>query len=156
MLSPAISTTPEGPLMEFMLPRAPVSSMRLKLSFSIVPGEYSIARLGPAEAVPAWAFGGGFSSVTRTPEELSIVSSSSAVPPGVRSEPGWALLKLSGPFAFDQVGVLESFLRPLAAAGVSIVAISTFDTDYVLVKGDGIAEAVAALAAAGYEIRRST
>ena len=123
----------------------------MKLAFSIVAGDYAVARLDPAERIPEWVPSDGVFSVTRTDEELSIVCASSAVPEGIRSERGWALLKLVGPFAFDQIGILASVTTPLAAAGVSIFVVSTFDTDYLLVKKERLADAVAALGAAGHE-----
>jgi hypothetical protein len=125
----------------------------LSLSFSVVPGDFAVARLPPAAPVPDWAQPGRFWSATRTAEELSIVCAESSVPPEVRAERGWALLQLRGPFPFEQVGVLDSFLRPLAAAGVSVFAIATFDTDYVLVKSGRLPDALSALAAAGHEYR---
>lgn len=125
----------------------------MKISFSVAPGDFAVARLDSAAAIPEWARSRAFCSITRTAEELSIVCEDSSVPPGVRAERGWTLLQLGGPFPFEQVGVLDSFLRPLAAAGVSVFAIATFDTDYVLVKRDRLADALSALEAAGHEHR---
>ncbi len=73
------------------------------------------------------------------------------VPEGVRVERGWVALKLEGPFPFSMTGVLTSFLQPLAAAGVPIFAVSTFDTDYVLLKREKLEQARSVLAAAGHE-----
>ncbi len=125
----------------------------MTIPFSIVPGEFTVARLSPEAPVPAWSTSRGFCSVTRTAEELSVVCERSLVPADVRAERGWALLQLRGPFPFEQVGVLDAFVRPLAAAGVSVFAIATFDTDYVLVKMDRLGDALSALAAAGHEQR---
>lgn len=113
--------------------------------FTVEEGSWAVARLGAAEPVPAWAESGAFSSVTRSRDELSVVCPESAVPEGIRFEGGWALLRLEGPFPFTAVGVLSSFLTPLARAGVSIVAVSTFDTDYVLVKRSDLGRAIPAL-----------
>ena len=119
--------------------------------FSLVPGQYSLVRLPPDAPVPDWPFApGGFASVTRTADELSVVCLAALVPAGVRSDGGWCCLKLKGPFAFDQVGVLSSFAVPLAQAGVGIFAISTFDTDYILVKETQRELAINALASAGH------
>lgn len=121
------------------------------LRFSILSGAWAVARLPAGDPVPAWAAGrSGFSSVTRTPDELSIVCPAEAVPADARAERGWAVLKLHGPFAFDQTGILASVARPLAAAGIAIFAVSTFDTDYVLVKSADLDSALQALAAAGH------
>lgn len=125
-----------------------VKSLRLNL----LPGLYSICRLSPDAELPAWALAGSFFSVTRTTDELSVVCAGEHVPQGVRCEPGWRVLKLEGPFAFDQVGVLLAVLAPLAQAGVSIFALSTFDTDAILVKESSLAQARAALEAAGHRL----
>jgi len=121
--------------------------------FSLLPGQYALVRFPPAAPVPEWAFApGGFASVTRTADELSIVCLAALVPAGVRSDSGWCCLKLKGPFAFDQVGILSSFAVPLAQTGVGIFAISTFDTDYILVKESQRELAIRALVSAGHTI----
>ena len=119
----------------------------MKRSFNItpLPGEYAVVRLGPVETVPAWADCGVFCSVTRTPEELSLLVEAAAVPPGLQMETGWCGLKLEGPFAFNEVGILAGILTPLAEVGISILAVSTFDTDYVFVKSDRFDEALKVL-----------
>lgn len=116
----------------------------MKRSFVItpMPGEYAVVRMGPVESVPAWVDCGVFCSVTRTPEELSLLVEAAAVPPGMQMEADWRGLKLEGPFAFNEVGILAGILTPLAAAGISILAVSTFDTDYVFVKNDRFEEAL--------------
>ena len=94
----------------------------------------------------------GFCSVTRTLDELSVVCLEDIVPEGVRCEKGWRALKLEGPFEFSEVGVLASVAGPLAEAGVSIFAVSTFDTDYVLVKDEQLESAVGALREWSHEV----
>ena len=121
------------------------------LRFSVLPGSWAVLRLPPDAEVPAGILLPPFHSVTRTTAELSVVCLEAPFPPGVRAETGWALLALEGPFAFDLVGILAAFLAPLAAAGVGVFALSTFDTDYVLVKRERLDDALAALAAAGHE-----
>jgi hypothetical protein len=119
----------------------------MKRSFHItpLPGEYAIVRLGPAEQVPVWVECGVFCSVTRTPEELSILVESAAIPGGLEMETGWQGLKLEGPFPFNAVGILAGILTPLADAGISILAVSTYDTDYVFVKTDRMEETMRVL-----------
>ena len=95
-----------------------------------------------------------FSSVTRTADELSIMCPAAQVPAGVKHEAGWRLLKFSGPFDFGVVGILASVAAPLAAAGISSLAVATFATDYLLVKADRLDAAEQALTAAGHTIRR--
>ncbi len=121
------------------------------LRFSVLPGSFAVLRLAPDAAVPVDLLVPPFHSVTRTPAETSVVCPQGAVPEGARAEAGWALLALAGPFPFELTGILASVLSPLAAAGVSIFALSTFDTDYVLVKSERLADAVAALETAGHE-----
>lgn len=119
--------------------------------FAILPGEWAVARLAPDAPIPPWALAPApFHSVTRTAAELSIVAPAAQVPVEVRAERGWALLRLQGPFAFDQTGILASVAAPLAAAGVGLFALSTFDTDYLLVKAAQLPEALAALRAEGH------
>lgn len=128
--------------------------MRSGQSFSVTPGAYAICRL-PADApLPNWA-GGVFTSVTRTADELSIVCEERHLPSGLSGaelqvERGWAILKLHGPFPLDAIGVLASVAKPLAEADVSLFAVSTFDTDYVLVKKTHVQDAIAALTLAGH------
>ena len=122
------------------------------LSLSLLDGHMSVCRLDSATKVPDWAVSGGFFSVTRTDDELSVVCPEEVVPEDVRSEGGWRALKLEGPFEFSEVGVLLSVASPLAEAGVGIFAVSTFDTDYVLVKGEQLRSAVAALRGRGHEV----
>jgi hypothetical protein len=121
------------------------------LRYTIFPGSFAVLRLAPDADVPSSLLVPPFHSVTRTPAELSVVCPEGAIPEGARAETGWALLALAGPFPFELVGVLASILAPLAAAGVSIFALSTFDTDYVLVKSEKLADAVSALTTAGHE-----
>lgn len=90
-------------------------------------------------------------SVTRTPRELSIVCRESRGLPGT-IESGWRCLVVDGTLEFDQVGVLASLAQPLAEAGISILAVSTYDTDYLLLKEDKLEAALEALETAGHEI----
>ncbi len=112
----------------------------------------SVCRLDRASEIPDWAIAGGFFSITRTAEELSVVCPESSVPGDVGCEKGWRVLKLEGPFEFSEVGVLASVTAPLAEAGIAIFAISTFDTDYVLVKEERLDLAFAALRERSHEV----
>ncbi len=117
-------------------------------------GRWAVARLGPTDPIPDWALvADGFSSVTRTAEELSLAVPEDRVPADVRAERGWGLIQLAGPLPFSEVGVLAGVAGPLAAAGISLFAISTFDTDYLLVNGSRLEEACRTLVAAGYQRR---
>jgi uncharacterized protein len=106
-------------------------------------------------AIPLWALSGpGFVSVTRTADELSLVCAESAVPQDIQCEPGWRLFKIEGPLDFSLTGILTSVAQPLAEARVSIFTISTYDTDYVMVKERDLEKAALALAAAGHRVKR--
>ena len=121
------------------------------MSFSRVTGSFAICRLGPNVAVPDWALRGTFFSITSTSDELSIVCPQEQVPSRLSPDTDWACLKLQGPFPFSETGILTSFVQPLSQRAIPLFAISTFDTDYVLVKQAWIEKAVTALREAGHE-----
>lgn len=120
--------------------------------FRLLASAFSIVRLSPGEAVPAWLTGDEFTSITRTSEELSIVCPSRNLPAGIDPGPAWVCLKLEGPFPFAQTGVLLSFIEPLSKNGIPIFAVSTYDTDYVLVQQEYAEAALAALQRAELEL----
>ncbi len=119
---------------------------------NILPQRLVICRLEPDQPVPQWALGGEFFSITRTTEELSIVCEEGLPPAGTVCESGWRALMLEGPFDFNQVGILKSVLDALAAANISIFALSTFETDYILVRASDLERTVSALRAAGHRV----
>ena|SRR5439155_6590242 len=112
----------------------------------------AIVRLAPDADVPVWADRGPLTSVTRTPSELSVVCAQEHVPPEVECERGWRALVVAGPLDFSLTGVLAALAQPLAEAEVPIFALSTYDTDYVLVREPQLDAAIEALAAAGHEV----
>jgi len=126
--------------------------MRRQLKFRQIEGRFAVCRLPADASVPDWAAAGNFVSVTRTADELSIVCPLNNVPPEHKPEVPWVCFKLEGPFNFLQVGILASFIGPLAENGVPIFAISTYDTDYVLVREDFAGAASGALQEAGHEL----
>jgi len=112
------------------------------MKLSILPGSFAICRLSPNNEVPGWVWENKtLLSVTYTEDELSIVCQSSLVPSNIRAEKGWVAIKVEGPLDFSLTGVLAAFSGPLAAGGVSIFALSTFDTDYILMKEQDISQA---------------
>ena len=129
-----------------------MNTIRKELRLSLLIGHMSVCRLNPVARIPDWAMASGFLSITRTDEELSVVCPEEAIPEDVRSEGGWRVLRLEGPFEFSEVGVLASVVGPLAEADVSVFAVSTYDTDYVLVKAEQLEAAVSALRAWGHEV----
>ena len=121
-----------------------------KLPLWVLPEELAVWRLPPDAPFPSVGER-GFLSVTRTAEELSVVSDFRSVPPGRPVETGWRCIGVKGPLPFDLVGILAALSVPLAEAGVSIFVVSTFDTDYLLVKGHQLELARSVLQQAGHE-----
>ena len=117
-----------------------------------VAGRFAVCKLSPGSAIPAWATAGDVFSVTRTGEELSVVCRQEIVPSGTHAEVGWRCLRVAGAMPFTLVGVLASLTRPVAAAGVGVFAVSTFDTDYLFFKEAEFQTAVAALRGAGHSV----
>jgi hypothetical protein len=115
---------------------------------------FGICRLPSESPIPPWASAGAFVSITRTADELSIVCRQDAVPDGMQAERGWRCLRVAGTMPFSSVGVLASLTAPLAEAGISIFAISPFETDYLLVKDDDFQKAVTCLQQAGHSITK--
>jgi uncharacterized protein len=126
-------------------------SVRHFLKFRALPGRYAIVRLAPGAPVPDWAVAGDFTSLSRTAEELSIVCPIENLPARVETAHRWICLKLEGRFAFSLTGVLLSFLEPLSSSGIPIFAVSTYDTDYVLIQEEQEKAALERLLAAGHQ-----
>ena len=126
--------------------------MTQRLTLTLLPGRFAVCRLPPDAPLPAGWDGGPFACAARATEELSIVCDEAAAPAGARVEPGWRAFKLEGPFPFEATGILASVAGPLADAGVGIFAVSTFDTDYVMVKEPQLGLAVRSLGVAGHDL----
>ncbi len=122
------------------------------LTLSLLLDEYRILRLAPDAPVPAWATVSAFLNITRTCDELSIVCVAEHVPVTERTATEWRILKVHGPFQFDEIGVLASLSTPLATAHIGIFVVSTFDTDYLLVQSKDLRRAIATLQSAGHTI----
>jgi hypothetical protein len=122
-----------------------------RLSISVLPDPLAVCRLSPTAAVPDWV-SGGFASITRTADELSIVCREETVPDGTATERGWRAFKVEGPIPFEWTGIAASLLAPLAEAEISVFVISTFDTDYLLVKAETLERAAETLRTAGHDV----
>src|SRR5262245_46962412 len=122
------------------------------MTLKVLDGSFAICRFDSADSLPAWAGRGPFISITRAGEELSVVCPQEVVPEGVRCERDWRCLRIVGTLDFALVGVLASLLVPLADACVSVFAVSTFDTDYLLVKQADLQRAVDAVLQAGHAL----
>jgi hypothetical protein len=115
-------------------------------------GLFAVCGLPPGSPIPTWALSGSFVSVTCTPDEVSIVCAQSNVPPGTQSEPGWRCFQVPGPLDFALTGILARLTAPLAAVGVPAFAVSTFDTDYLLIRHTDVNRALAAWGAADIDV----
>lgn len=128
-----------------------MESRQLKFRW-ITGGPYAVVRLAPDAVVPEWAGRGEFTSISRSAEELSIVCPADNLPRDVHAQSPWVCLKLEGPFPFSMTGVLLSFIEPLSTNGIPIFAISTYDTDYVLIEEEYMGMALSFLQEAGHEL----
>jgi len=129
----------------------------MPMQLRVLPDRLAVCRLPAGSAAPEWATGqhsGSLCSVTWSPGETSVVCAEGAVPDGIRAERGWRALMLLGPLDFSLTGVLAALAQPLASAGISIFALSTYDTDYLLVKEPALCEAIQVLGANGHEFAR--
>ena len=113
----------------------------------VLPGPFAVCRLSADADLPSWATG-ELVSVTRTPDELSIVCADDGIPDGVKKEADWRCLRVAGSLDFDMVGVLAGLTETLAAASISVFVISTYDTDYLLVKQTTLEAAIESLRSA--------
>ena len=119
----------------------------------VLENTLAICRLGSDAPIPAWATAGAFFSITRTTDELSVVCPKEAVPEGVKCERGWRCQRVAGTIPFTVVGVIASVTTPLAEAGISVFAISTFDTDYLLVMEEDLERVVDILRRRGHTVQ---
>ena len=127
--------------------------MTVALTLSLLPETFAICRLEPGTPLHDLQKGGSFFSITSTMDELSVVCPVDSIPSTeIKADRDWSCFKLHGPFPFDLVGILNSVTAPLAEAKVGIFAISTYDTDYVLVKQELLESAIAALRKAGHTV----
>lgn len=117
----------------------------IKLSLSILPGRLAVCHLDKNDSIPPWATDDTFFSISRTDDELSVVCHESKVPDDIKSEKNWRALKVIGPLDFSLTGIIASLANALSEAKISIFAISTFDTDYILVKNRNLEKAVKVL-----------
>ncbi|MEJ2099592.1 MAG: ACT domain-containing protein [Desulfobacterales bacterium] len=124
-----------------------------KISLKILPDRMAVSRFEPSAPLPDWIDKPGFYSITRTAEELSVVCSEERVPAEVESETGWRCFQLSGPFDFSEIGIISSLTQPLTESGVSVFVISTFDTDYLMVKEEHFTKTIDVLTAQGHQVQ---
>jgi hypothetical protein len=119
----------------------------MRLQISLLAGRFAVCRMGPDAAIPAnlLQVHPGFLSITRTADELSVVCPEELAPAGAKAQPGWCAFKVEGPLDFSLTGVMATLATPLATAKISLFAVATFDTDYLLVQERDLEAAIAAL-----------
>jgi len=123
-----------------------------RLTMILLPQRMAVSKIHPQLKIPDWVEGDHFVSITYTQDELSIVCEENSVPSEVIAERGWRVFKVQGPLAFSMIGVIANICSALAAAGVSVFVLSTFDTDYILVKEDVLSRAMDTLRNSDYEV----
>ncbi|MBM7869973.1 hypothetical protein JOC70_001443 [Clostridium pascui] len=123
-----------------------------KLSLSLLKDKFGVCRLDINEAIPSWGTKGEFFSITKTADELSIVCNEENIPSNIKCEVEWKALKIEGPLDFSLIGILSKISSLLAKDGISIFAISTYDTDYILVKESHIENAISVLLRNEYDV----
>ncbi|HYH04808.1 MAG TPA: ACT domain-containing protein [Bacillota bacterium] len=126
--------------------------MQQTLTFKVLEHHYGVAKLDSAALLPQWATGGEFVSFTRTSEELSVVCEAERIPSHVTSETQWRILKIEAVLDFALVGILAAVSTILAREAISIFVLSTFNTDYILIKEDNLVKAIAVLLQEGHQV----
>jgi hypothetical protein len=126
------------------------------LNLSLLPHTYAVCQFHPDKHIPYWALLGDFVSLTRTQEELSIVCQEDNVPADVEAERGWRCVQVQGAFDFSVSGVHVSLAIPLAEADISVLAIATYATDYLLIKEEKVEQALRVLVRAGHHVERAS
>ena len=124
------------------------------MDLDLIPDTLAVSRLSPDAEYPEWLGEGELRAYLRTADEVTVVGEEADVPEGILSEVGWRALKVRGPLDFSMVGVLATLVNPLAEAGISVFVLSTYDTDYVLVKEVVLDRALAALRRVGHIIKQ--
>jgi hypothetical protein len=129
-------------------------SQQHQLRLEVLPGLFAISRLEKDAAIPPWASSGVFYSITRTADEFSVVCPQQFVPAGIRCERGWRCLRVGGTMDFSMIGVVSSLVRPLAETGIGVFVVSTFDTDYLLLKDADLESGITALGRGGHIVNK--
>jgi hypothetical protein len=131
------------------------NSTAKQLVLSTLQGFFAICQLDPQSEIPDWANKGDFYSFTRTSEELSIICPQEFIPEEVVYTGNWRGIKIEGPFEFTEIGILNSITAPLARVKISILSISTYDTDYVFIQDSQFKDALLILVGNGHQVIRS-
>lgn len=116
----------------------------------LLPEIMAIAHMNPDAEIPAWVDRHGFSCITHTPDSLTIVCEQASIPAEVLTDRDWRCLEVQGPLDLSLTGILASLIAPLARAGVPVFALSSYETDFILVQEARLIDARRALDAAGF------
>jgi len=127
---------------------------RRQLQLSLLKETYGICVFPSNAIIPEWALMTSLCSITRTKKDLTIVCPQNIIPPDSESDLNWRCFRIDGTFDLNQIGVISSLAAPLAQADISIFVISTYDTDYILVKDQKVEHAVSVLIDYGHMIIR--
>lgn len=127
-----------------------------KFVISVLPQTFAVCWIDPTSAIPAWATKSSFFTISRTSEELSIICPQEDVPDNTRSDAGWRCFKVEGPLDLTLTGIFASLANALSNAKISIFALSTYDTDYLMVKQENVDRAASALTELGHQVRHLT
>ena len=125
-----------------------------QLKISLLKDKYGICTLPNDAPIPDWVSNESLASITRTDKELTIVCRQDIIPSELKSDLNWRCFKIDGSFDLNQIGVISSISSPLADAGISIYVISTYDTDYFLVKEDNLEQTISTLSNSGHSIAK--
>lgn len=128
----------------------PSSDTVHSISLVLLEGDYSVCRFEPKTRIPPLSGPSDIYSLTTTHLETSLVCSTVAVPAGGRTDSGWRVLYVEGPIPFDLTGVIAGITSAVAAAGLPVFVLSTFDSDLLLLRGESLDKAIAALNGSGY------
>ncbi|WP_058991748.1 ACT domain-containing protein [Sarcina ventriculi] len=132
--------------------------MKEQLTLKLLKERYGVIRLEKDESIPTWVFVGEFYSITKTEDELSIVCLEKDIQLDIKNkkcETDWRILKIEGPLNFSLIGILSKISTLMANNNISIFAISTYDTDYILIKENKIKKAINTLMTNGYKVFNS-
>lgn len=124
------------------------------MKITLLPQVFGICHLNQDQSIPSWALSSSFFSITRTNEELSIICRQNSIPEGIVKNTSWRCLKIEGPLDFSAVGILNSITQPLAKKGISILSVSTYETDYFLVREEQLQETLKILVNEGHKVNQ--
>jgi hypothetical protein len=125
-----------------------------QLTFIAIDGVFSLCSLAPVDAIPSWALSSDFYTISKTSDELSIVCESKYVPPEIKQDGNWRLLKIASVLDLSLTGITAKFSTALANAGVNLCVIATYETDYILVKQEKLQMAITSLQHAGFMVQQ--